>query len=160
MTVEVDVPAGIADGNRIRVSGRGHAGERGGPPGDLYVHLRVKEDPRFVRDGNDLVTVVDVPAPLAALGTTVEAPTLDGPVEVEIPAGTQPGEIRTLRAKGMPSLRRGRPGDLRVVVNVVIPRRLSHRQQELLEELAGTITEENLHSDEGIFSKLKRVLGG
>jgi molecular chaperone DnaJ len=159
-TVEVDVPAGIADGNRIRVSGRGHAGERGGPPGDLYVHVRVKEDPRFVRDGNDLVTVVDVPAPLAALGTTIEAPTLDGPTEVEIPAGTQPGEVLTLRSQGMPSLRRGRTGDLRVVVNVVVPRRLSHRQKELLEELADTITDENLHSDEGIFSKLKRALGG
>jgi molecular chaperone DnaJ len=159
-SVEVDVPAGIADGNRIRVSGRGHAGERGGPAGDLYVHVRVKEDPRFVRDGNDLVTVVDVAAPLAALGTTVEAPTLDGPVEIDISAGTQPGEIVNLRGQGMPSLRRGRPGDLRVVVNVVVPRRLSHRQRELLEELSETITEENLHSEEGIFSKLKRALGG
>ncbi len=76
--VSVDVPAGIADGQRIRVSGRGHAGERGGPPGDLYVQIRVREDPRFVRDGDDLVTAVDVAAPLAALGTTVEVPTVDG----------------------------------------------------------------------------------
>jgi molecular chaperone DnaJ len=158
-TVQVDVPAGIADGQRIRISGRGHAGERGGPPGDLYVQVRVREDPRFVRDGNDLVTVVDVPAPLAALGTTIEAPSLDGPVEVDIPAGTQPGEILTLRAKGMPALRRGRTGDLRVVVNVVIPRRLSKRQRELLEELSDTITDENLHSEEGMFSKLKRAFG-
>jgi molecular chaperone DnaJ len=159
-SVGVDIPAGISDGQRIRLSGRGHAGERGGPAGDLYVQVRVREDPRFVRDGNDLVTVVDVPAPLAALGTTLEAPTLDGPAELDIPAGTQPGEVMTLRAKGMPSLRRGRPGDLRVVVNVVVPRRLSKRQRELLEELSGTITDENLASDEGMFSKLKRALGG
>src|SRR5205085_1438105 len=76
--VSVEVPAGIADGQRIRVAGRGHAGERGGPPGDLYVVVRVRDDPRFVRDGDDLVTVVDVPAPLAALGTEVEVPTVDG----------------------------------------------------------------------------------
>src|SRR5207302_525235 len=88
--VQVDVPAGIADGQRIRISGRGHAGERGGPSGDLYVVVRVREDPRFVRDGDDLVTVVDVPAPLAALGTTVEVPTVDDSVELEVPAGTQP----------------------------------------------------------------------
>jgi molecular chaperone DnaJ len=160
VSVSVDVPAGISDGQRIRLTGRGHAGERGGPAGDLYVQVRVREDPRFVRDGNDLVTVVDVAAPLAALGTTLEAPTLDGPVELDIPAGTQPGEVLTLRAKGMPSLRRGRPGDLRVVVNVVIPRRLSKRQRELLDELSETITDENLASDEGMFSKLKRALGG
>ena len=91
--VAVDVPAGIADGQRIRIAGRGHAGERGGPPGDLYVLIRVREDPRFVRDGDDLVTAVDVAAPLAALGTTVEVPTVSGErVELEIPAGTQPHE--------------------------------------------------------------------
>src|SRR5436305_5084969 len=75
-TVSVDVPAGIADGQRMRIAGRGHAGERGGPPGDLYVLVRVREDPRFIRDGNDLVTVVDVSAPDAALGSTVKVPTL------------------------------------------------------------------------------------
>ncbi|MFL5829821.1 MAG: DnaJ C-terminal domain-containing protein, partial [Solirubrobacteraceae bacterium] len=90
--VSVDVPAGIADGQRIRISGRGHAGERGGPPGDLYVQVRVREDPRFLRDGDDLVTAIDVPAPLAALGTMVEVPTVDGPVELDVPAGTQPHE--------------------------------------------------------------------
>ncbi|HYZ80367.1 MAG TPA: DnaJ domain-containing protein, partial [Solirubrobacteraceae bacterium] len=76
VTVSVDVPAGIDDGQRIRITGRGHAGERGGPPGDLYVQIRVKEDPRFVRHDEELVTVVDVAAPLAALGTIVEVPTL------------------------------------------------------------------------------------
>ncbi len=135
--VSVDIPAGIADGQRIRVSGRGHAGERGGPPGDLYVLVRVREDPRFLRDGDDLVTAVDVAAPLAALGTTVKVPTVDGEVELEIPAGTQPHETLVVRGAGMPALRGRRTGDLRVVVNVVIPRHLSREQRELLEELAG-----------------------
>jgi molecular chaperone DnaJ len=159
-TVRVDVPAGIADGQRIRVSGRGHAGERGGPAGDLYVLVRVREDPRFVRDGDDLVTVLDVPAPVAALGARLEAPTLDGPIEVELEPGTQPGEIKTVRGKGMPALRSGRPGNLRVVVNVVIPRRLTREQRELLEDLRDSLTEENLRSDEGLFGKLKRAFGG
>ena len=160
LTLSVDVPAGIADGQRIRLAGRGHAGEQGGPPGDLYVLIRVAEDERFVRDGDDLVTVVDVAAPLAALGTTIEVPTLDEPVELEIPAGTQPHDTLVLRGKGMPALRRGRHGDLRVVVNVVIPRRLTGEQRELLERLAGTLTAENLRSDAGVFSKLKRAFGG
>jgi molecular chaperone DnaJ len=160
--VSVDVPAGIADGQRMRIGGRGHAGERGGPPGDLYVLVRVREDPRFVRDGNDLVTVVDVSAPLAALGTTVQVPTLEGPVDIEIPAGTQPHDTLKVRGAGLPSLRGrpGRNGDLRVVVNVIVPRHLSREQRELLDKLAGTMTEHNLHSGEGVFGKLKRAFGG
>lgn len=155
--VTVQVPAGIADGQRIRVSGRGHAGERGGPPGDLYVLIRVREDPRFVRDGDDLVTVVDVSAPLAALGATVEVPTLDGPTELEIPAGTQPHTTIVLRGAGMPVLRGRRRGDLRVVVNVVVPRNLSRRQRELFEELAASLGSENLRDEEGVLGKLRRV---
>src|SRR5213075_812085 len=100
--IEVDIPPGIADGQRIRLSGRGHAGERGGPSGDLYVVVRVAEDERFLRDGEDLVTVVDVAAPFASLGTTIQVPTLEGDVPVEVPAGTQPGETIVLRGRGMP----------------------------------------------------------
>ena len=143
-TLQVDVPPGIADEQRIRLSGRGHAGERGGPPGDLYVVVRVSEDERFLRDGSDLVTVVDVPAPAAALGTTVSVPTLDGDEEIEVPAGTQPGTVVTLRERGMPTIGRGRRGDQQVVLNVVIPRNLSARQSELLEELRESLTAENL----------------
>ncbi len=102
--VEVEVPAGIADGQRIRVSGRGHAGERGGPAGDLYVVVRVREDERFLRDAEDLITVVDVAAPLAALGATIDVPTLEGPIPLDVPAGTQPGEQILLRGRGMPPL--------------------------------------------------------
>ena len=157
-TVEVEIPAGISDGQRIRLDGRGHAGEAGAPAGGLYVLVRVRADERFVREGDDLITALDVPAPLAALGTTLQTPTLEGSVAVEIPAGTQPGEVITLRGQGMPGLRRGRQGDLRVVVNVVIPRRLSEQQIELLEQFSSTITEENLRSDESVFAKLRRAL--
>ena len=157
----VDVPAGIADEQRMRLSGRGHAGERGGPAGDLFVLVRVAEDERFLRDGSDLVAVVDVPAPAAALGTTVTVPTLDGDEEIEVAAGTQPGEVVTLRGRGMPLVgRRGRVGDQRVVLNVVIPRNLSARQRELLEELGNSVTEENLRRPEAesIFSRVRRAL--
>jgi molecular chaperone DnaJ len=158
--VAVDIPAGIADGQRIRLTRRGHAGQYGGPAGDLYVIVRVADDERFLRDAEDLVTVIDVPAPLAALGTTVQVPTLDGDVPLEIPAGTQPGETIVMRGRGLPPLSRGRTGDLRVVVNVAIPRRLSREQRALLEELSESITEDNLRSDEGMLAKLKRVLAG
>ena len=159
--VKVDVPAGIADGQRIRIAGRGHAGERGGPPGDLYVLIRVRQDPRFVRDGDDLVTAVDVSAPLAALGTTVEVETvLDGQVEVEVPAGTQPHDTLTVRGAGMPALRGRHTGDLRVVVNVITPRHLSREQRDLYEQLADSLTEHNLRTEEGVFGKLRRAFGG
>jgi molecular chaperone DnaJ len=159
--VSVEIPAGIADGQRLRVVGRGHAGERGGPPGDLYVIVRVADDERFLRDGQDVITVVDVPAPAAALGTTIQVPTLDGDIPVEVPAGTQPGETIVLGGRGFPPAeRRGRTGDLRVVINVVIPRRLSRRQRELLEELSQSLTDENLREQEGMLAKLKRALAG
>jgi molecular chaperone DnaJ len=157
--LDVDIPAGIADGQRVRLSGRGHAGELGANAGDLYLLVRVREDERFVRDGDDLITALDVPAPLAALGAELEVPTLEGSATVELSSGTQPGDVITLRGEGMPSLRRGRRGDLRVVVNVVIPRRLSDEQRELLQRLNSTLGAENLSSDESIFAKLRRVLG-
>jgi molecular chaperone DnaJ len=157
--LEVDVPAGISDGQRIRVAGRGHAGEMNAPAGDLYVLVRVREDERFVREGDSLITVLDVAAPIAALGGTLEVPTLEGKASVELRPGTQPGEALTLRGQGMPILGRGRRGDLQIVVNVVIPRRLTSEQRELLEQLNGTITEENLRSEESMFAKLRRALG-
>ena len=159
-TLQVDVPAGIADEQRIRLGGRGHAGERGGPPGDLYVLVRVAEDERFLRDGSNLVTVVDVPAPAAALGTKVTVPTLDGEEEIQVTAGTQPGTVVTLRGRGMPTVGRGRRGDQQVVLNVVIPRNLTERQGELLEELRASLTPENLEeqADESLLAKVKRAL--
>ena len=159
-TLEVEIPSGIADGQRIRLSGRGHAGELSTRPGDLYVLVRVREDERFVRDGDDLVTAIDVPAPLAALGATVQVPTLEGNAALELEPGTQPGEVITLRGQGMPSLRRGRHGNMRVVVNVVVPRRLSSEQRELFQRLNDTLSTENLRSEESMFAKLRRALGG
>jgi molecular chaperone DnaJ len=158
-TLAVDVPAGIADEQRIRLAGRGHAGERGGPPGDLYVLVSVSEDERFLRDGNDLVTVVDVPAPAAALGAAITVPTLDGEERIEVAPGTQPGAVVTLRGRGMPTIGRGRRGDQRVVLNVVTPRNLSGRQRELLEELRDSLTDENLREPaaESLVGKLKRA---
>jgi molecular chaperone DnaJ len=157
--LEVDVPAGISDGQRIRLGGRGHAGDAGAPQGDLYVLVSVRDDGRFVREGDHLITALDVPAPLAALGGTLEVDTLEGVATVELAAGTQPGEVVTLQGEGMPSLSRGRRGNLRVVVNVVIPRRLSGEQRDLLERLRDSLTSENLKSDESMFAKLRRALG-
>jgi molecular chaperone DnaJ len=160
-TLDVDIPAGIADEQRIRVTGRGHAGDRGGPAGDLYVLVQVAEDERFVRDGDDLISVIDLPAPLAALGTSVEVDTLEGKHEVDIPAGTQPGTVVTLRGRGMPSLRSRRPGDQKVVVNVVIPRNLNAEQRRMLEEFGGTLSERNLadaERDGSIFARVRRAL--
>ena len=157
--ISIDVPAGIAEGQRIRVSGRGHAGEAGAPSGDLYVHVSIKPHEHFVRDENDLVTVLDVPAPLAALGAKLEVPTLEGTEDVHVRPGTQPGETIELKGRGMPVLRRpGRRGDLRVVINVVIPRKLNEHQRGLLEQLAASMTDSNLKSDESVFQKLKRTL--
>ena len=160
VTLAVDIPAGIADEQRVRLSGRGHAGERGGPPGNLYVLVRIPADERFLRDGSDLISVIDVPAPAAALGTIVTVPTLDGEEEVDVPAGTQPGTVVELRGRGMPVPGRSRTGDQRVVLNVVIPRNLTARQRELLVELGESVTGDNLREAqaESILSKLKRAL--
>ena len=158
-TLDVEVPAGISDGQRIRLGGHGHAGEAGAPAGDLYVLVRVRQDDRFVREGDDLITALDVAAPLAALGGTLDVPTFEGHATIELPAGTQPGEVLTLREQGMPGLRRSRRGDLRVVVNVIVPRRLTPEQRELLQRLNDSLSEENLRSQESVFTKLRRALG-
>jgi molecular chaperone DnaJ len=156
--LDVEVPAGIADGQRIRLAGRGHAGAGGARSGDLYVLVRVREDERFLREGQDLITVLDVSAPLAALGGELPVPTLDGEQLVEVPEGTQPGDVVTLRHEGMPGLGRARKGDLRVVMNVVIPRRLSQEQRELVEQLRDSLGEHNTHADESMFARLRRSL--
>lgn len=159
-TLTVEVPAGIADGQRIRIAGRGHAGGPGAPSGDLYVLVSVKADDRFVREGDDLLTVLSVSAPLAALGARLEVATLEGSASVELSPGTQPGEVITIRGEGMPELRRGRRGDLRVLIDVVVPRRLTDEQRALVSKLNDSLTEDNLRSKESTISKLRRVLRG
>jgi molecular chaperone DnaJ len=138
-TWEVEVPSGIESGQRIRIGGAGHAGEPGGRAGDLYVRVRVAEDERFQREGQDLVTVVRVPATQAMLGTTISVPTLDGDREVEIPAGAQTGHAVTLRGMGLPSLRGAGRGDEHVLVDVVVPGDLTGEQRELVERLEASL---------------------
>jgi molecular chaperone DnaJ len=153
--LEVEVPPGIHDGQQIRLSGEGHAGSLGGRAGDLYVQVRVRPDPRFVREGNDIVSTVDLTMTEAALGATVEVPTLEGEVELEFEPGTQPGEIRILRGRGMPVLQGFGRGDHRVLVNVRIPRRLTEEQRAALADFQRTAGGEAYRDDEGFFDKLK-----
>jgi molecular chaperone DnaJ len=154
-TLDVEIPAGIHDGQRLRLGGEGHAGALGGRAGDVYVLVHVRQDPRFVRDGNDLVSTVDLTLSQAALGATLKVETLDGDEELEFPAGTQAGEIHVLRGRGMPVLQgRGR-GDHRLLINVGVPRNLDPEQVRLLEEFARTEQDANYKSDEGFFDKLK-----
>jgi molecular chaperone DnaJ len=156
-SLTIDIPPGISDEQRIRLAGRGHAGENGGPPGDLYVLVSVAEDERFVREGSDLVTAVNLSVSQAALGTAVAVPTLDGEEEIEIPPGTQPGTVVTLKARGMPTLGRARRGDQRIVLNVVVPHNLTEEQTALLESLEGSLTEDNLHEHESVLKRLRRA---
>jgi molecular chaperone DnaJ len=154
-TLDVEVPPGIHDGQQIRISGEGHAGALGGRAGDVYVQVRVKPHPRLVREGNDLFCTVDLTMTEAALGTTVQVPTLDGVLKLELEPGTQPGTLRVLRGKGMPVLQGFGRGDQRVLVNVQVPRRLTEEQQRLLEEFERSASEETYEADEGFFQKLK-----
>jgi molecular chaperone DnaJ len=154
-TIDVEVPAGIHDGQRIRVSGEGHAGALGGRAGDVYVLVRVKADPRFVREGNDIYTQVDLTIVQAALGATVPVETLDGAIELELAPGVQPGEVRVLKGKGMPVLQGFGRGDQRVLVNVSVPRRLNDDQRRLLEEFDAASDEHTYRHDESFFEKLK-----
>lgn len=134
-TWDVEIPAGIESGQRIRIGGAGHAGEPGGRTGDLYVGVRVIEDERFERHGQDLVSVVQVPATLAMVGGTVTVPTLEGEREVKIPSGTQPGHTVSLGGLGLPSLRSSRRGKQHVVVDVRVPKKLNREQRKLAERL-------------------------
>jgi molecular chaperone DnaJ len=153
--LEVEIPAGIHDGQRIRLSGEGHAGILGGRAGDVYVEVRVRPDERFVREGNDIYSTVELTVPQAALGATVNVATLDGEAELTFPPGTQPGEIRVLRGKGVPVLQGFGRGDQRVLVNVLVPRQLNEEQRRLLEDFERLSTDETYRVDEGFFEKLK-----
>jgi len=156
-TWDVEVPAGIEDGQRIRISGAGHAGEPGGQTGDLYVQVRVLEDERFERRGTDLVSVVKVPATLAMLGGTVEVPTLDGEQEVALPAGVQSGHTVSLPGLGLPALHDGRRGQQHVLVDVQIPGDLDDEQRELVERLHESLDEAQLAGQSRRRSRWGRV---
>lgn len=155
----VDVPAGVDHGSTLRLSGRGPAGPRGGPAGDLYVHLAVQDDPRFTRAGDDIDTDLHVSVAQAALGAAPELETLDGHETITVPAGTQTGHVVRLRGKGVPHVRgRGR-GDLLVHVMVDTPTDLTKAQEELLRQLAAARGEAVAPADEGLMSRLRSAFG-
>ncbi len=154
-SLSVDIPAGIANGQRIRIPGRGDAGERGASPGDLYVQVGVAEDPRFAREGLDVVTRIAVPVTDAMLGTAVTVPTVEGEAEVELRPGTQSGDELVMKGRGFPALAgRGR-GDQRVVVEVRVPRVLTEEGRTAVEGLAEALDERSYREDEGFFDRLK-----
>jgi molecular chaperone DnaJ len=153
--LEVSIPPGIHDGQRIRLSGEGHAGAGGARAGDMYVQVHVRHDARFVREGNDIFSTVDLTITQAALGAALTVPTLDGDLELEFEPGVQPGEIRVLRGRGMPVLQGFGRGDQRVLVNVVVPRRLTDEQRKLLADFDARSDAETYKPDEGLFEKLK-----
>jgi molecular chaperone DnaJ len=155
-TITISVPAGVDDGQTLRVQGRGHPGERGGPPGNLYVVIRVQPDPRFVRDEYDVHSKVEISMFQAALGTRVEAETLEGSTNVEIEPGTQPGETILLKGKGMPVLGgRGR-GDQHLHVQVVVPEELDEEQEDALRAMAAARGEQILAPKKSLFGFRKR----
>jgi len=157
-TRRLRVPEGIESGMRLRVSGAGHAGDPGAPAGDLYVRVKVTEDPELMRDGEDLIHRMKVSFVGAALGTEVEVPTLDGPTLVRIDPGTQPGATLTLGGEGMPRIRRRGRGDLKVVVDVMVPTRLTGEQRELLERFEAVSGEETYNGGGGsFFDRLRGV---
>lgn len=134
-TWDVEIPAGIESGQRVRIGGAGHAGDAGAPAGDLYVLVRVADDPRFERHGEHLLSALRLPATRAMLGGSVTVPTLDGEREIKIPAGSQPGETIRIKGAGLPRLHGRRRGDQHVVLEVVVPGKLGRRERKLVEEL-------------------------
>ena len=145
-TLSVKIPAGVDTGDRIRLSGEGEAGMNGGPPGDLYVQIEVRDHPIFVREGRNLYCEVPISIPDAALGGELEVPTLDGRVKLKIPPETQTGKVFRLRGKGVTQVRGGGVGDLLCKVVVETPVKLTDRQKELLREFKDSLGESTRHS--------------
>lgn len=157
-SVEVSVPSGVDLGTRLRISGEGQAGINGGPPGDLYLVMNVKNDPVFKRDGVNLHRKVGIAFPQAVLGSEIGVATLiDGERDVEIPAGTQPGKVIKLKGYGMPSLRGSLRGDLFLHVDVEVPRKLTDKQRALLEQLA--VEMDVKIKETGVLGKFKSLFG-
>ena len=152
---EVSIPAGVDDQTRLRITGEGDPSPNGGPSGDCYCFISVKEHPLFHREGQHLICKLPITYSQAALGATVEVPTLEGREEMDIPAGTQPGDVLKLRGRGMPDPRRRGVGDLLVEVAIEIPKRLTERQEQLLRELADEEHTNVSAQRKSFFEKLK-----
>ena len=160
-TLSVNIPAGVEDGTRIRLSGEGEAGLRGGPAGDLYIFLSIKPHEFFQRDGADVFCRVPISMTTAALGGQVEVPTLDGTVSrVKIPEGTESGKQFRLKGKGMPVLRSNTSGDLYIQADVETPKNLTRRQRELLEEFEKLSAKDTSPESTGFFARMKDLFGG
>ena len=157
--LKVAIPAGVADGNRLRLQNEGQAGPNGGPPGDLYVVIKVKEHPIFERNEDDLYCTVPVNIAQAVLGTEVQLLTFDGLHTVKIPEGTQPGARIRLRNLGVPHLQASGRGDLYVHVEVKVPVRLTREQKKTFEQLRETLPEENEPKEKGLLDKVKDYFG-
>ncbi len=155
----VAVPPGVDSGTQIRLAGEGEPGENGGPPGDLYIKVKVKSHRFFQRRGDDIILHLNINVAQAALGAEVEVPTVDGPHTLRIPAGTQPGQTFRLKGKGVPHLQRSGRGDQIVVVNVEIPTRLDERQRALFHELGRSLGTEVKPQERSFLDKLKDLLG-
>jgi molecular chaperone DnaJ len=151
----VDVPAGVDDGSTLRLSNRGSSGPRGGPPGDLYLHLRVRPHPLLSRDGVDLRTDMHVTMAQAALGAQLTVETLDGPQEITVPPGTPTGQELRFRGQGVPHLQRRGRGDLLVTVSVETPTELTAAQEDLLRRFAAARGEEVAPPDAGLLSRIR-----
>jgi molecular chaperone DnaJ len=159
--IVVDVPKGIHDGQQIRVRGEGHAGFRSAERGHAFVVVRVRPDERFLREGDDLHTALRLTMTEAALGTTATVATLGEDVELEVPAGTQPGEVRVLRGHGMPALRGSGRGSLYVRLDVAVPTTLGDEERQLLEQLDERLDDDAYaprDDDQGFFGRLKSAL--
>lgn len=159
--LEVDIPAGIHDGQRIRIRGEGHAGFQAGENGNAFVVVRVRPDSRFVRDGDDLHTAILLTMTDAALGAVARVDALGGELEVEVAAGTQPGAVRVLQGRGMPMLRGTRRGDLHVRLDIALPTNMTEEQRRILEDFARQAGPETYlpeDDDEGFFRRLKSAL--
>ena len=160
-TISVNVPAGIDDGMTLNVRGQGNIGSNGGPRGDLKVRITVREDPVFEREDDTIWVDVPLTYTQAALGATVEVPTIDGPVDCKITAGTQPGTVLRLRGKGVQRLQHaeGDRGDERVRITVEVPTNLNKKQREALEAFEATLEESNYQKRTSFFSKIKDMFG-
>jgi molecular chaperone DnaJ len=153
--LKVNIPAGVDDGTRLRLSGEGQPGANGGPPGDLYVFLKVKPHAFFERKDSDLHCTIPLNVAQAALGAEIEVPTLEGKQTLKIPEGTQNGAVFRLRHSGVPALNGAGRGDLYVHVNVKIPSKLSREQRKLFEQLRETLPVDNAPTEKGLFEKVK-----
>lgn len=155
-TVTIKIPAGVHEGQGIRVGGEGEPGHAGGPNGDLYCYVKVKPHDFLERDGNNLIVVVPISFTQAALGTTIEVPTLDGPRQLKIPAGTQYASIFRIKGQGLPDIRTRRTGDQLVQVAIETPTRLNEKQEELLREFAKTESRTVSPKTHSFFERLKK----